>query len=147
MLAAAIIQSDIDVLDEPESLGENEPSIGDYGNVTLGGSLRETITFADIKTSQTKLEEQRGTPGAFENFRERFSTFFEDLLKREDSGFSSEQLMDPISVKQDENVCSVSTNFLHIILLILLCQIIECRFLKSYYDSLVDWKIRIDYLR
>jgi hypothetical protein len=26
-------------------------------------------------------------------------------------------------------------------------QIIECHFLKSYYDSLVDWKLRIDYLR
>ena len=26
-------------------------------------------------------------------------------------------------------------------------QIIECHFLKSYYDSLVDWKLQIDYLR
>ena len=35
----------------------------------------------------------------------------------------------------------------YIILLILLCQVIECHFLKSYYDSMVDWKIRVDYLR
>ena len=110
-LAAAIMQSDIDMLNESESepLGENEASIGDYGNVTLGGSLRETITFADIENLQNKLETQRCMPGAFENFRERFSIFFEDLLKRPDSGFPLEQLpMDPISVKQNENVCSIS---------------------------------------
>jgi hypothetical protein len=107
-LAAAIIQSDIDLLNESESesLGENELSIGEYGNVTLGGSLRETITFADIEIKQNELEAQRGMPGAFENFRGRFSTFFDNLLKRQDSGFPLEQLpMDPISVKQDENVC------------------------------------------
>jgi hypothetical protein len=67
-LAAAIIQSDIDMLNEPESQGENEQSIGEYGNVTLGGPLRETTTFADIEASQNKLEAQRGMPGAFENF-------------------------------------------------------------------------------
>ena len=104
-LAAAIIQSDIDMLNEPESLDGNELSIGDYGNVTLGGSLRETITFTDIENSQKELEAQRGVPGAFANFRKRFSTFFENLLKRQDSGFPLEQLlMDPISVKPDENV-------------------------------------------
>jgi hypothetical protein len=113
-LAAAIIQSDIDMLNEPESLGESEPSIGDYGNVTLGGSLRETITFADIEASQNDLEAQRDVPGAFENFRERFSIFFENLVKRQDSGFPLEQLpMDPISVKRDENVCFTSATFLH----------------------------------
>ena len=69
-LAAAIIQSDIDTLNEheSESLGENEPAIGDYGNVTLGGSLRETVTFADIEILQNDLEAQRGMPGAFGNF-------------------------------------------------------------------------------
>jgi hypothetical protein len=102
-LAAAIIQSDIDMLNE--SPGENEPSIGDYGNVTLGGSLRETITFADIETSQNKLEAQRGMPGTFKNFRERFSVFFDSLLRRQDSGFPLEQLpVGPILVKQDDNV-------------------------------------------
>jgi hypothetical protein len=30
---------------------------------------------------------------------------------------------------------------------LILCQIVECHFLKSYYDSMVDWKLRIDYLR
>lgn len=118
-LAAAIIQSDIDILNEPETLGENEPSIGDYGNVTLSGPLRETITFADIEASRNELEAQRGVPGAFVNFREKFSTFFENLLKREDSGFPLEQLptgtgMHPsISVKQDENVCFMSAIFVH----------------------------------
>lgn len=33
------------------------------------------------------------------------------------------------------------------IILLILRQIIECRFLKSYYDSMVDWKLKIDYLR
>lgn len=112
-LAAAIIQSDIDILNEPETLGENEPSIGDYGNVTLGGPLRETITFADIEASQNELEAQRDVPGAFENFRDRFSSFFEDLVKRQDSGFQLPTVTDPISVKQDENVCFTLATFLH----------------------------------
>jgi hypothetical protein len=104
-LAAAIIQSDIDTLNEPESLAENEPSIGEYGNVTLGGSLRGTITFADIENSQKELEAQRTVPGAFENFRKRFSVFFDSLLRRPESGFQLEHLpMDPISIKQDETV-------------------------------------------
>lgn len=101
------------MLNEPESLDKNEPSIGDYGNVTLGGSLRKTVTFANIETSKNELEAQRGTPGAFENFRERFSLFFHSLLQQQDSGFPSEQLptMDPISVKQDENVRFMSAVF------------------------------------
>jgi hypothetical protein len=104
-LAAAIIQSDIDMLNEPESLAENEPSIGDYGNVTLGGSLRGTITFADIEISQKELEAQRNVPGAFQNFRKRFSVFFDNLLRHPESGFSLEhQPMDPISVQEDETV-------------------------------------------
>ena len=151
-LAAAIIQSDIDMLNEPESLGENEPSIGDYGNVTLCGSLRKTITFADIETSQIDLEAQRGTPGAFENFRERFSLFFHSLLQQQDSGFPSESeklpVQDPIPVTQDERVRFMPAVFLHHSAnFTLACQITECHFLKSYYDSLVDWKLRIDYLR
>ena len=90
------------------------PSIGDYGNVTLGGSLRKTISFADIENSRYELEAQHDTPGAFKNFQEQFSIFFDSLLHRQDSGFPLEQLpMDPISVKQDENVCFMLAVFLH----------------------------------
>ena len=109
------------MLNEPESQGENEESIGDYGNVTLGGSLREKITFADIEASQNKLEVQRGVPGAFENFREQFSVFFEDLLLRQepqDSGFPSPLEPTNILVKQDENVCLMSSfQYIRVILL------------------------------
>jgi hypothetical protein len=146
-LAAAIIQGDIDMLNEleSESLGENESAIGDYGNVTLGGQLREKITFADIETSRNELEAQRGTPGAFENFRERFSTFFDNLLKRQDSGFPLEEL--PMDLNMMRMYVSLACRLSFYITLLILRQIIEYRFLKSYYDSMVYWKIKIDYLR
>lgn len=100
-----MIQTDIDelkALSNPTD-DEDEIHIGDYGNVSLGAAQR-AITFERLEDSQNDLEASRRIIGAFQNFRERFTIFFHNLIQRPDSGLQPEEMPDHISIEPDDQV-------------------------------------------
>jgi hypothetical protein len=142
MLTSIFIRGQIDALhnqnEEIEDVDINEAVGLLFGNVSLGAA-QPSCTFRE-------LEQSCQQDVAFARFRLRFRDFLDVILRQPNSPIEI-QHNNPLSIDAEQLV----SNLRSIVALTLgdnvISQVTEHRFLKSHYESLVDWKAHTDFLR